>query len=71
MSRMLQIIGRAIRFCSHKDMPRNRRKVEVYLYLSTYKGEETIDEYIWMMAQKKQLLISKFDSLYKIKNKNY
>ena len=65
MSRMLQIIGRAIRFCSHKDMPRNRRKVEVYLYLSTYKGEETIDEYIWTMAQKKQLLISKFETILK------
>ena len=65
MSRMLQIIGRAIRFCSHKDVPRNRRAVEVYLYLSTYPGEITTDEYIWNMAKKKQQLISKFEKLLK------
>lgn len=65
MSRMLQIIGRAIRFCSHKDMPRNRRQVEVYLYLATYPGEKSTDEYIWSMAKKKQSLINKFETLLK------
>jgi superfamily II DNA or RNA helicase len=65
MARMLQIIGRAIRFCSHKDMPRDRREVEVYLYLSTYPGEKTTDEYIWAMAQRKQLIIDKFEKLLK------
>jgi superfamily II DNA or RNA helicase len=65
MSRMLQIIGRAIRFCSHKDMPKNRRKVEVYLYLATHPNEKTTDEYIWSMAKKKQKLISKFEILLK------
>lgn len=65
MARMLQIIGRAIRFCSHKDMPRDRREVEVYLYLSTYPGEKTTDEYIWGMAQRKQLIIDKFEKLLK------
>jgi hypothetical protein len=65
MARMLQIIGRAIRFCSHKDVPRNRRKVEVYLYLSTYPGEKTTDENIWAMAQRKQLIIDKFEKLLK------
>lgn len=65
MARMLQIIGRAIRFCSHKDMPRDRRNVEVYLYLSTFPGEKTTDEYIWAMAQEKQLIIDKFEKLLK------
>ena len=65
MSRMLQIIGRAIRFCSHKDVPRNRRNVEVYLYLATHVGEKTTDEYIWSMAKKKQTLINKFEKLLK------
>jgi superfamily II DNA or RNA helicase len=65
MSRMLQIIGRAVRFCSHKDMPRDRRHVEVFLYLSTYPGEKTTDEYVWSVAKKKQSLIDKFEKLLK------
>jgi len=65
MSRMLQIIGRAIRFCSHKDVPSIRRQVEVFLYLSTYPKEKTIDEYVWSTAKKKQILISKFEKLLK------
>ena len=63
MSRYEQVIGRAIRFCSHKDMPKNRRQVEVYLYLSTYPGEKTTDEYVWSTAKKKQALIDKFEKL--------
>ncbi len=65
MSRMLQIIGRAIRFCSHKDMPKRRRKVEVFLYLATYPGIKTTDEYIWSMAKRKQKLIDKFEHILK------
>jgi superfamily II DNA or RNA helicase len=65
MSRILQIIGRAVRFCSHKDMPRARRSVEVYLYVATYPGEITTDMYIWLNAEKKQLLISQFENILK------
>jgi superfamily II DNA or RNA helicase len=65
MSRMLQIIGRAIRFCSHKDVPKIRRQVEVFLYLSTYPGEKTTDEYIWSLAKKKHALISQFEKVLK------
>ena len=43
MSRMLQIMGRAVRFCSHKDVPKNKRIVKIYLYLASYPGEKTID----------------------------
>ena len=31
MSRMLQIMGRAVRFCSHKDVPKSKRIVKIYL----------------------------------------
>ncbi len=65
MSRMLQIIGRAVRFCSHKDMPKDRRQVEVFLYLSIYPGEKSIDEYVWSVAKKKQTLIDKFEKILK------
>jgi uncharacterized protein YdcH (DUF465 family) len=65
MSRILQIIGRAIRFCSHKDVPRYKRQVVVYLYVSTYPGEQTTDMYIWLNAQKKHELISQFEKILK------
>lgn len=61
MSRLLQIIGRAIRFCSHKDLPTNRRQVEVFLYLSTYTGIQTVDQKMWGMAKRKHVLIQQFE----------
>jgi superfamily II DNA or RNA helicase len=61
ISRLMQIMGRAIRFCSHKDLPKIKRQVSVYLYLSTYHGEKTIDQYIWSIAKKKNLVIKQFD----------
>ena len=62
MARMDQVIGRAIRFCSHKDVPLRRQNVTVYLYLATSpKKEETADEYIWKLAKEKYKLISKFE----------
>jgi len=61
IARMQQIIGRAIRFCSHKDMPKRRRRVEIFLYLATYPGKKTIDQYIWNLAKKKFKLIDNFE----------
>ena len=65
MSRMLQIMGRAVRFCSHKDVPKAKRIVKIYLYLATYPGEKTIDQYIWSLAKKKNKLIEEFESVLK------
>jgi superfamily II DNA or RNA helicase len=65
MSRILQIIGRAIRFCSHKDVPSNKREVEVYMYLATYHGEQTIDQYIWLKSKEKHKLITQFEDVLK------
>ena len=65
ISRILQIMGRAVRFCSHKDVPKNKRIVYVYLYLATYKGEETIDKHIWKIANKKNKLIEQFEQVLK------
>ena len=61
MSRMLQIMGRAVRFCSHKDVTKGKRLVKIYLYLATYPGEKTIDQYIWSLAKKKNKLIEEFE----------
>lgn len=65
MSRVLQIIGRAIRFCSHKDLPKMQRNVEVFLYLATRTGENTIDQYIWSLAKEKSKLIESFETALK------
>jgi hypothetical protein len=65
MSRMLQIMGRAVRFCSHKDVRKGKRLVKIYLYLATYPGEETIDQYIWSLAKKKSVLIEEFETALK------
>lgn len=61
ISRMLQIIGRAVRFCSHKDVRKGKRMVRVYLYLATYPGKKTIDQYIYDLAKKKNKLIEEFE----------
>jgi len=65
ISRISQIMGRAIRFCSHKDVPKDKRIVNVFLYLSTFKGEKTTDQYIWSLAKKKQILIQSFENILK------
>lgn len=65
MSRIYQIIGRGIRFCSHKDLPKSKQIVFVYLYLATHpidKSDEiSIDEYIWSLAKHKNKLIEQFE----------
>ena len=62
VSRLEQVIGRAIRYCSHKDMPVDKRKVEVYIYISTHQNEEeTVDQYIQKLAFYKNRLIKEFE----------
>lgn len=66
LSRIQQIIGRGIRFCSHKDVPKYKQIVNVYLYLATHqKEEQTIEEYIWSLAKKKNKLIEQFEHILK------
>ena len=65
ISRISQIIGRAIRYCSHKDLPKRRNFVEVFLYISTYPGKKTIDQYIWSLAKRKNKIIKKFENALK------
>lgn len=61
-SRIQQIIGRAIRFCSHKTLPEEKRKVRVFIYMATHPDEvESIDQYILRMSQQKQKLIDQFE----------
>ena len=65
-SRLEQIIGRAVRFCSHKDLPAEERNVRVYIYMATHPDEkETIDQYIVKLAKNKDRLISEFSTALK------
>lgn len=66
ISRMEQIMGRAIRYCSHKDLPAKDRKVSVYLYRSVHPDLDiSIDQYIYQLADRKQDIISRFEMLLK------
>jgi hypothetical protein len=39
-----QVIGRARRICSHKDLPQSKQTVEVFLYLMTFSPEQLISD---------------------------
>jgi len=73
MSRYEQVIGRAIRFCSHKDVEKDKRKVKVYLYLATppkdiinkNKNIFTVDEHILKLALRKKQIIDQFEEVIK------
>lgn len=66
-NKLKQIIGRVSRFCSHKDLPEEKRSVTVYLYQAIAKNEkvETIDQYMNKLAHDKDRLINKFEEAIK------
>ena len=65
-ARIEQIIGRASRFCSHKDLDLEKRKVKVYIYLAVHPLEdETVDEYIYQISKQKNELVHKFEKIIK------
>lgn len=80
MARLYQIIGRGSRFCSHKDLPEEKRNIKVYIYLATHPNEKnSVDEYIKHMAIQKNKLVYEFEKAIKesaidcklFKNANY
>jgi superfamily II DNA or RNA helicase len=63
--RIKQMIGRAIRQCSHKDLPMDQRHVEIFRYkmILSEKGSETrisTDQYIEELARSKDNLLQSF-----------
>lgn len=66
LARLDQVIGRASRFCSHKDLPEEKRNVKVYIYLSVHpKEKETIDQYIYKLSHRKNKLVTEFEKAIK------
>ncbi len=65
-SRLDQIIGRAVRFCSHKDLEKEKRNVKIYFYITCGPNDEkTIDDYILKIANNKQKLTKEFENIIK------
>jgi superfamily II DNA or RNA helicase len=76
MSRLEQVIGRAVRFCSHKDLPRSERIVDVYIYLAITSStsssrEPSIDQQIMSLALRKKILVDEFQDVLKKSSIDY
>ena len=67
LSRIEQIIGRAVRNCSHKDLPLEERNVEIFLYASELIDDsyEAADFYVYRLAERKAIQIGKVTRLLK------
>jgi len=61
INRIEQIIGRGVRFCSHKELPIEKRNVEIYLHASTFDDNtvETADRYVYRLAEQKAIKIGR------------
>jgi superfamily II DNA or RNA helicase len=61
-SRINQVIGRGVRFCSHRDLPEKKRNVNVYIYLSVHKLlVESVDQKIMNIALTKKIINKQFE----------
>ena len=59
--RIEQVIGRALRFCQHKDLPQEERKVDVFRYkVVRTSGKQTTDEKMEDISRKKNNLLLSF-----------
>ena len=58
--RIEQVIGRAVRFCQHRDLPVNERIVDIYRYKMIKDKLTTADQRIETIAIKKHILLSSF-----------
>jgi len=66
MNRIEQIIGRAIRNCSHKKLPFKERNVNIYLYATILDSNiEAIDFYVYRGAEQKAVQIGVVSRLLK------
>ncbi len=66
LNKMEQIIGRAIRYCSHSDLPEKLRNVMVYLYTGYIKSDiETIDLRHYRIAMDKISKIGEIENIMK------
>ena len=65
LSKLEQIIGRGIRYCSHIELPEEKRNVTVFLHTATCDGKETIDHYNYRRGESKSFEIGKVETILK------
>ena len=67
MNRIEQIIGRAVRTCSHKDLPFIKRNVELYLHgtILDKEREEAADLYVYRLSEQKAIRIGEVSRVLK------
>jgi hypothetical protein len=66
LNRSEQIIGRAVRTCSHIDLPKEKRNVTIYFHACQYdQNEESIDLRTYRIAEKKQRKITEVEKVLK------
>jgi len=67
MNRVEQIIGRAVRNFSHKDLPFEKRNVEIFMYGTILENnqEEAADLYVYRVAEYKSIQIGKVSRVLK------
>lgn len=65
MSRLDQVIGRAVRYRSHEMLPKEQRIVRVFKYCSTIKEKETVDVVKYKTCVGKDSAIKKIEQLLK------
>jgi hypothetical protein len=53
MNRIEQVVGRAIRTCSHVQLPLEERNVTVFLHCATVEGRDTADVHAYRIAARK------------------
>jgi superfamily II DNA or RNA helicase len=59
--RIEQVIGRALRYCQHRDLPMEERKVDIFRYkMIRNSGKETTDERMENISRKKNNLLLSF-----------
>jgi hypothetical protein len=66
LSQIEQIIGRAVRFRSHKDVSFEKRNVEIFMHTALLSNnEETIDYHMYCESEEKAIKIGKLTRLLK------
>jgi hypothetical protein len=67
MNRIEQIIGRAVRTCSHKNLDFSDRNVEIYLHgsLMSNRSEEAADLYVYRVAEVKAITMGRVSRVIK------
>lgn len=65
LNRIEQVIGRAVRFCSHQALPRESRNCLIYLHTVMIPQFETADLYAYRLATRKSIPIGQVQRIIK------